>query len=170
MSYAFKLLRPKYKKFVRVYLETWNASEAARQVGYKGARSDQAGYEYLRKPEIAAAIKELVSLRTMGVEEVTARLGEQGRVNIGLFITAEGSLDIEAVRKYGHLVKRVIPGRYGTTIELVDNQAALFKIAEMLGLVRQRVSHENPDGSPVEQKVVTIYIPDNGRKRTTQVG
>jgi phage terminase small subunit len=50
-------LTPKQKAFVDFYLKTGNASEAARQAGYKG-RPDQQGLENLRKPEIQAALKE----------------------------------------------------------------------------------------------------------------
>jgi len=49
-------LSDKQRRFVDVYLECGNASEAARQAGYK-TRPDSIGEENLRKPEIQEAIK-----------------------------------------------------------------------------------------------------------------
>jgi phage terminase small subunit len=49
-------LSPKDRRFVAEYLIDFNAARAARAIGSTAARSDQAGYEYLSKPEIAEAI------------------------------------------------------------------------------------------------------------------
>lgn len=49
-------LSPKDRRFVAEYLIDFNAARAARAIGSTATRSDQAGYEYLSKPEIAEAI------------------------------------------------------------------------------------------------------------------
>jgi phage terminase small subunit len=48
-------LTPKQAKFVAAY--EGNGAEAARKAGYKAKRLDQAAYEILRNPEVAAAIQ-----------------------------------------------------------------------------------------------------------------
>jgi phage terminase small subunit len=45
------------ERFVTEYVRSGNASAAARDSGYTHNRSDQAGYELLRNPEVNAAIE-----------------------------------------------------------------------------------------------------------------
>lgn len=56
-------LTTKQQLFIDAYLECWNATEAARQAGYKGNDITLAsvGWENLRKPAIAAAIDHRIS-------------------------------------------------------------------------------------------------------------
>jgi phage terminase small subunit len=70
----------------------------------------------------------------------------------------------EEVRRRGNLIKKITPGRYGYTVELVDNQAALQLIGKHLQLFVDRTEITGKDGGPVE--LVHIYIPDNGRGKT----
>lgn len=49
-------LNPKQKKFADFWLESFNATEAAKKAGYSKKTAYSMGYENLRKPEIAAYI------------------------------------------------------------------------------------------------------------------
>jgi len=51
-------LTPKQQRFVAEYLIDLNATQAAIRSGYSANRADAMGHENLRKPEIAAAVKE----------------------------------------------------------------------------------------------------------------
>ena len=51
-------LNRRQKAFANYYLKTWNATEAAKQAGYSEKTAASIGYENLRKPEIAAYIRE----------------------------------------------------------------------------------------------------------------
>lgn len=51
-------LTEKQRRFVDYYIETGNASEAARRAGYKLENADATGRENLRKPTVKAAIAE----------------------------------------------------------------------------------------------------------------
>lgn len=51
-------LTPKQKKFCEWYIKTGNASEAARQAGYKEKTAPFTGAENLKKPQIKAYIAE----------------------------------------------------------------------------------------------------------------
>jgi len=51
-------LRNKQRKFVTEYLVDLNATQAAIRAGYSKKTAASQGHEYLRKPEIAAAITE----------------------------------------------------------------------------------------------------------------
>lgn len=49
-------LTPKQERFVAEYLVSLNATDAARKAGFGKKAASSVGYEYLRKPQIAAAV------------------------------------------------------------------------------------------------------------------
>lgn len=53
-------LTPKQKKFCEYYIQSGNASEAARKAGYKEKNAPFMGAENLKKPQIKAYINERV--------------------------------------------------------------------------------------------------------------
>lgn len=67
-------LTEKQQRFIDYYIESGNASEAARRAGYKAKNADSTGRENLRKPTVKAAIsarlKELEDARIAKVDEV----------------------------------------------------------------------------------------------------
>lgn len=67
-------LTPKQKAFADAYIETGNASEAARRAGYKSKNMNNIGSENLAKPGISAYIKsrmaELEAQRVASADEV----------------------------------------------------------------------------------------------------
>lgn len=83
-------LTAKQKAFVEHYLACgMNATAAARKVSPKAKRPDQVGYEYLRKPEIAEAIKARLEALAMPAAEVLARLSNQARGDMGDFLRVD---------------------------------------------------------------------------------
>ena len=68
-------LTGKQTAFVAAYLDTLNATEAARRAGYKGTAGTLAavGYENLRKPHLAEAIAEGMKGLSMSQDEVLLR-------------------------------------------------------------------------------------------------
>ncbi|HSW63413.1 MAG TPA: terminase small subunit [Dissulfurispiraceae bacterium] len=164
---AVKLTR-RQRLFIEAYLQTWNASEAARRAGF--ANPGQQGHRLLKNVEIAAAVEARIREAAMQTAEVLSRLAEQARANIGEFIivkqvaldapedqdeqdpdqpdTSTGvntvtvmEIDWEQVKARGHLIKRITPGRYGTTIELHDGQTALVHIGRNLKLFTDVQEH-----------------------------
>lgn len=71
-------MNEKQKRFVDAYIQTANASEAARQAGYSSKTAYSIGEENLRKPEIKKAIdarlKEMESARVAETQEVLEHL------------------------------------------------------------------------------------------------
>lgn len=53
---AKRKLTPKQERFVAEYLVSLNATDAARKAGFGKKAASSVGYEYLRKPHIAAAV------------------------------------------------------------------------------------------------------------------
>lgn len=65
---AKKKLTPKQERFVEEYLVDLNATQAAKRAGYSEKRAADIGFENLRKPEIADAIKKAKQERSRRTE------------------------------------------------------------------------------------------------------
>ncbi|WP_075064590.1 terminase small subunit [Ornatilinea apprima] len=157
-------LNSKQRMFLESYLQTWNATEAARRAGYKHPLTQ--GPRLLTHPEIEAALKERIKTAAMEADEVLARLAEQAKLNAAEFFNFEenpqGELQMkdinwEVFRSRGHLVKRLtwIKGR--PVVEFHDAQAALIQLGRALKLFTDGVDLNMPAAN------VHFYIPDNGR-------
>lgn len=57
-----------HEDFALAYAKNFNATRSAEAAGSKAKRLDQAGYEYLRKPEIQRRIEELVHERRLAMQ------------------------------------------------------------------------------------------------------
>jgi hypothetical protein len=74
---SFRQLTLKQQRFVLQYLASnGNASEAARQAGYKASQPAVQGCENLRKPKIRAALADLLPLNGITDELILLRLFE----------------------------------------------------------------------------------------------
>lgn len=159
-------LSKKYRDFVDVYMETGNASEAARQSGYKGNRPDQAGYEYLRKPEVAEEIEARTAL-IMPRYEVIQRFAARARSSIAdvlrlpfLGPMPEGqppqaidnwAIDLIKAQQSGaiHQIKKIKSGKWGPEIEMYDPLPAQELIGKYHGLFIDRTEVTGKDGGPI---------------------
>ena len=137
------MARAKRQIFLDKFFEcNCNATEAARQAGYK--HPNQQGPRL--KKELQAEIDARLDEMAMPANEVLARLGDQAGASIADFITDAGLIDWTAVKEKGHLIKRIVfnKGRKAT-IELYSAQAALMHLDK---------EHGGEDGKPLEQRLV----------------
>lgn len=132
--------------FVRHYLATFNASEAARQAGYSDRTAYSIGWENLRKPEIREEIDRQLAAASMPASEVLARLTTHARFDIGeLFDTnpETGALQLSLAkakeRGVTHLIKKYSDGKSGVSVEVYDAQSALALLGKHHGLFVERV-------------------------------
>lgn len=159
-----KPLTQRERKFVAVYVTTWNASEAARQARY--ANESVAGSRNMAKPQVQAAIEEMVKQAGLGPNEVLARLAQQATVNPAEFmffemqdvIDANGNLVIEpktglpqqrleyaginwaVVIRKGYLIKGIERDRRGNLVlKFHDAQNALIHIGKHLKLFSEQI-------------------------------
>ncbi|KKN73382.1 hypothetical protein LCGC14_0400850 [marine sediment metagenome] len=116
-----KKLTAKQQLFVAFFLDTLNATLAAELAGYKGNRATLAavGYENLRKPHIAEAIREGMADLAIPEEELTARLSAEAR---------------------GQLATRITKGPKGTT-ETFDAMGAQENLARIFGTLKEKIEH-----------------------------
>lgn len=86
---ADRELTPKQKKFVDNYVNSGNASEAAREAGYSPKTAAHTGYENLQKPQIQA--------------EIRARMDEAGITEPELLKTLKEGLGATQVKVFNNL-------------------------------------------------------------------
>ena len=138
-------LTDKQKMFVEAYLETLNATEAARRAKYKGNGKTLAavGYENLRKPHIREEIDKRLKEQIMSADEVLFRLTEQARSAHADYMTPQGP-DMNALVKgnKSHLIKKYKRDNTGVTIEFYDAQSALVHLGKYHTLFTDRLKIE----------------------------
>jgi phage terminase small subunit len=102
-----KKLTLKQQRFVDAYLETGNATEAARRAGYQASEDALRviGHENLTKLNIQRRIESRVADSQVTANEVIGTLASQMRGDITEILADDGSFDVEAIRrkKLGHL-------------------------------------------------------------------
>ena len=101
-------LTEKQKRFIDFYIETLNASEAARRAGYSPRTAFRIGQENLQKPAIKSAIDERLSQfeseRIAGPKEVLKYLtavmrGEESEEQVVTVGTGQGESEVEIINK-----------------------------------------------------------------------
>lgn len=161
-------LTGRQRAFIEHYLESWNATDAARQVGYRNP--EKLGPRNLKKPAIIVGITKRMEEQALKANEVLKRLADQARLNASDFFVFEEDpqtgkvvmtdVNWEIFRSRGHLIKGLKYSRQGKPVlEFYDAQAALEKIGRAMALFvdREEITQRT------DNTEVRIYIPDNGR-------
>lgn len=139
-------LTEKQKRFVDFYIETGNASEAARKAGYKEKNADSTGRENLRKPTVKAAIdarlKELEDARIAKADEVlkflTATLRSQViEPHVVVEGTGEGCSEAKVIETGPSVRDRIeaaksLLKRYPTEMDSKEQKLRLAKLEQEL--------------------------------------
>jgi phage terminase small subunit len=111
-------LTPKQKAFADYYIETGNATEAARRAGYKGANNTLAvtGNENLRKPNVSAYIK--------------SRMAE---IDAGRIATAD-----EVMKFYTSVMRGEVKDQFGLEAQIADRLSAGKELMKRFAAVDDR--------------------------------
>lgn len=146
----------KQRAFVEEYLRCWNATEAARRIGY--AHPNMAGPRMILKDSIQEVVRQRVSEIAMSTDEILLRQAEIARSDMGDFLDINSMgfvIDLAAAKEKGitHLIRKV---KQRTTthidengseteihqaeIELYDAQAALNTLGKYKGLEKLDLS------------------------------
>lgn len=135
-------LTGKQQEWLYAYLETFNATEAARRAGYKNPNLD--GPRNLSKPALKAAIDAHFAEHAMSADEVLFRLTQMAKADMGDFVADWGGIDLRKAKEAGKLflVKKMSVTEKAISVELHDSQSALEKIGKALGLFQQQHTHE----------------------------
>lgn len=139
-------LTDKQQAFINEYLKSWNATEAARQAGYKGTYDSlrAIGSQNLTKPIIASEIQQRIAEMKMSADEAITSLADIARGSIADFVTVQAGLpvvDFGKAERAGkmHLLKKITYGKGTISFELYDKQAALNTIAKHHGLLNEKI-------------------------------
>ncbi len=142
-------LTNKQQRFVDEYLQSSNATDAARKAGYKGDAKQLSviGAQNLGKLSIATIIKERSDESGITVQETLQGLAEIARGSIFDFITIAGGvpvIDFEKAELEGqlHLIKKLTMSKGKITFELYDKQRALETFAKHHGLLASTLKIE----------------------------
>ncbi len=173
----------KQRLFLEIYLETYNATRAAREAGY--AHPDVQGPRMLDNVGIRAAIEAALAKRAMQADEVLDRLTTQARLNAAQFFVFEDEcvkgddeepvigpdgkqvqrpvmkgIDWAFFQDHGHLVKKLGYTRDGRpVIEFHDPQKALEMLARRHGLLVDKHEHSGPGGGPIPVIGIEVVKP-----------
>jgi phage terminase small subunit len=142
----YKALTRKQRKFVDAYLETLNATEAARRAGYsdKSSGARVRGSELLANRNVRTAIDERLAEQVMSANEVLSRLTEQASVNISDFFLidedgAVGDVNTAYLKEHGNLVKKIKVEKDKVELELYDGQNALVQLGRRWGVFTDKM-------------------------------
>ena len=164
-------LTEKQRRFVDYYVETGNASEAARRAGYAEKAAYRTGAENLRKPQVKAAIdarlKEFEDKRIAKADEVMQFLtstlrGEVKEERVVVEGTGEGRSDARIIKVQVSARDRLdaaksLLKRYPMQLDAKEQKLKLQKLENEI-----RAATESNQAAGKEP-LVRIYLPDNGR-------
>lgn len=143
---AVENLTEKQRNFVYAYIETQNATKAAKLAGYSERSAAAMGWENLQKPLIREALRQFWESKAMGAAELLGILADQARGDVSDVVQAFGTVLIMApadIKKYGHLLKSVKNGPNGIEVTFYDKQRALELIGRNLRMFTDKVEHEH---------------------------
>jgi hypothetical protein len=160
-------LSAKDEMFAELYLEHWNASEAARLMDL-GRPYGTTGHRMLHKSQVQAYLARRIEDQKAKADEVLVRLTQHSRATWDeiLELNAQGRIlgfNFEKAKKAGvlRLIKKIsVNPRTGhEAVELVDQQGALDKLARAHKLYGEEGNNQPPGsndrsfwegGKPVE--------------------
>lgn len=130
-------LSAKRKQFINEYFECgFNATEAARRVGYK--HPNKYGPILTSEPEIKEEIKARLEEFTLSANEVLYLLTKQAKTNAADYVDRFGIIDWEKLKRDGIQVKGIKHQRGQSSFDLYDAQSALTLIGKHLGIFTER--------------------------------
>jgi phage terminase small subunit len=150
-------MTPKRQRFVDEYLIDLNATQAAIRAGYSAKTAGSIGEEILKIPEVAYAIAarqaKVAEKLEITQERIAAELAKIGFADVRQLFDDEGNLKklSELDDKAAACISSIdLSDGDIAKVRLWDKRAALVDLGKHLGMFKERVSVENPDGGPLE--------------------
>lgn len=134
------------------YLVHGNATQAAREAGYK--HPGKSGPRLRKNPKLQAAIEDAIRDPVMTREETLRRLSSQARAEYNDYYTAAGEIRLRELLDdgLGHLIRKIrkipviVNGEYvddRLEVEFYDAQSALIHVGKYYKLFTDRLESEN---------------------------
>ena len=163
------------RAFVEFLPQFWNPTKAARAAGYK--HPSVMANRLMKVKEIRDAITDRLDKLGMEADEITARLSDIARADMGDYLLSDGSIDLDGLKEDGktYLIKKYkvtrAMRRNGPDIEHIeiethDPMNALVQLAKVRGIFApQRTEVSGRDGGPIETET-TLKWPTGEPART----
>jgi phage terminase small subunit len=146
-------LKAKQRKFVSCYMQSLNATQAAKDAGYSPKTAYSIGFDLLRKPEIKEAVAQLMQRDSMHPQEIVYRLTRQAMGDItDVLDPVTMTLDIKKAKELGstHLIRKFKQitithdeeEQLILEIELHDAQKALYYLGKIHALFTDKLKIE----------------------------
>jgi phage terminase small subunit len=155
--------------FVEAYLQSFNATQAAKAAGYSEKTAYSIGQRLLKNVEVGALLQERLDAMTMDTDEILIRLTDQARSSPEIFMNFAGgtwNIDINKAHEAGklHLIKSIKKTAYGYVIEMYDSQKALELLGRAKKLFTDNVKVDGPALHIVglEAMLDKVYGPKSG--------
>jgi phage terminase small subunit len=159
-------LTAKQQCFIDEYLQSGNATDAARKAGYQGDDNTLGvtGYDNLRNPKIAKVLQARINQSGLTADETLRGIADIARGDLSAFFNVAGGipiLDFEKAEKEGKLplLKKLTVAEGKITFELYDKQRALETFAKYHGLLKDKMVHEGE--ITLKQKLYKTVSPDD---------
>lgn len=175
-----KRLTLKQKKFCLGYMETGNASKAARDAGYSAKTAHSIGFENLTKPEIQNRLKELKDnlAETAGITPVMIALELKKMAFSNVSDTRIDWMTLKDFNELDETVKACISevthsiiGAGENKKEMVrvrfhDKNKAIDSLVKLLGYnTPEKHEHTGKDGTPIKTEIThTVTFLDYSSK------
>lgn len=157
-----KRLTPRQQKFVAEFLKHGNATKAAERAGYTKNRANQAGYQVLTNPDVAAEVEErrkrVLQEIDVDAEMIAAELARCGFANMEDFtriVNGDPVPDFSGVtRDKMAAVQEVTVDTYmdgkgddarevkRVKFRLTDKRQSLVDLAKLLGFWKEKHEHD----------------------------
>jgi hypothetical protein len=149
-------LNARQQVFVDEYLQTWNASEAARRAGYSERTAASQGQRLLMNVDIAAAMADRLADLKLSTDEGLVRLAAQARGSLSTFL-AISERWTDAPRAMDEIVdERVDEDAKGKPIRRYRVRCVVVDVAKLLDPNLASLVRKLKD-SPREGLVVELY-------------
>ena len=129
--------------FCEFYIQTSNATLAAKMAGYKGNNDNSfavTGSRLLRNAKIREHLSKRYTEAAMGADEVLARLAKMARASVSDFVDEHGVVDWAKVNKEGYVVKSVTHTKgKSSKIELEGKMRALELIGKAHAMFTEKI-------------------------------
>lgn len=164
-------LTDKQRRFIEEYCVDYNATRSAKAAGYSENTASETGYENLRKPQIAEAIKKRMAELSMSAEEATKRMTDWARGDVSPFHRYDEQrgryvldLSTEQARQNIHLIREIkevpIMQKKRQRKELPDGSHATIEKEEVIGMTYEIKLHDAKDAADKILKIWGKYAPE----------
>jgi len=172
MTDAKENLNARQRLFCEAYVRYFNAHKAALEAGYSEKTAYSTGSENLKEPDIRAYVDQLLAERTIGKNEVLARLTEIATFDIGDIADDNGDIDFSVAKEKGlsravkSIKKRITKDRRTGEItenieyDLYDAQNALIQLGRYYALFTDKT-----DLTSGGDKIIPTFYVDFGDKK-----